>query len=264
MIANQALTTHTPLEGDAVQRGALRSEADIQSAYSDGSDAARYIDRRFVAPVMRLLHDSQVAAVNAMLHARRPNSTLEIAPGPGRITRHVETIGALTCLEYNAAMLEQARPACRGDIRWVQGNAFELPFKQDFDCVYSFRFIRHFEQLDRSRLYGQIHGVLRPGGLFMMDAINQRVSLPLRVASPQDYTIYDKLYDGLDELRRELAAHDFELVAACPVLRWIHVQSWLQDVVGPRALWLARQLIRGIEAVPSGSPLEWVVTCRRA
>ena len=250
-------------ESDEVQRGALRSESEIQSAYSSPDTAATYIDRRFVAPLMALLHRQQVRSVNALLAAQQPQRTLEIAPGPGRITRHVAPIGRLTCLEYNAAMIDQARAACRADIEWVEGNAFDLPFEQPFDCVYSFRFVRHFQDEDRGRLYTQIARVLRPGGRLLLDAVNERISLPIRRANPQDYPVYDKLYGGVDELRRELAAHGFQLESARPVLRWFNLQSRLQTLVGPRSDRLCRWMIGALEAIPSAAPLEWIVQCRR-
>lgn len=251
-------------ESDFVQRKALRSETEIQSAYSSPDVAASYIDCRFVAPLMALMHRRQVAAVNGLLARQRPEQTLEIAPGPGRITRHVAEIGRLTCLEFNAAMIDQARPACRPSIQWIQGNAFELPFEESFDCVYSFRFVRHFQDQDRSRLYAQIARVLRPGGQLLLDAVNERVSLPRRRAQPQDYPVYDKLYRSVDELHRELAPHGLVLESAQPVLRWFSVQSRVQTLIGPRSDWLCRRIIAGLEAIPSTAPLEWIVQCRRA
>jgi ubiquinone/menaquinone biosynthesis C-methylase UbiE len=241
---------------------ALRTEAEIQAAYESNDVATNYIDRRFVAPLMAQLHDRQVALINTLIAGK--TKLLEIAPGPGRLTRAVRTSGHLTCLEFNAAMIEQAQPACSPGIRWIRGNAFDLPFDGEFDCAYSFRFVRHFEAEDRGRLYAQIARALRPGGLFIMDAINERVSLPHRRANPNDYVIYDKLYRDLDELRQELAAHGFLLEAAYPVLQWFWAQSSLQSLLGPRSDWLCRKLIGAMERLPSGQPLEWVVACRRA
>jgi ubiquinone/menaquinone biosynthesis C-methylase UbiE len=248
---------------DNVQMSALRSEREIQSAYSSPGVASGYIDRRFVGPLMAQLHQRQVSALNSMLASHAPSDVLEIAPGPGRLTRHINTSAKLTCLEFNSEMIAQAKPACRDDIRWVEGNAFELPFGQEFDCVYSFRFIRHFEEADRRRLYAQIARVLRPGGMLIMDAINKQVSLPLRRARPDEYPIYDKLYQDLQELSQELKSSGFELHSAKPVLRWFRTQSWLQTIVGPRWDGLCRGMIACLEAVPSGAPLEWVVSCRR-
>jgi ubiquinone/menaquinone biosynthesis C-methylase UbiE len=241
----------------------LQSEAEIQAAYHGSDVATNYIDRRFVAPVMGLLHRRQVAAVNRVM-ASSPAATLEIAPGPGRITRHVEFSGQLTCLEYNGAMIEEGRRACRDNVRWINGNAFEMDFAAKFNFVYTFRFIRHFDDQDRRRLYNRIAAVLQPGGVFLMDAVNEQVSAPLRQACPAEYPIYDKLYCNVDEIKDELAPHGLILESATPVLKRFGAQSRLQNVVGPRCGWLCRSLIAALECGPSRLPLEWIVQCRRA
>jgi SAM-dependent methyltransferase len=242
----------------------LQSEEEIQAAYRTSDVATTYIDRRFIAPLMALLHRRQVAAVNGVMELLRPADALEIAPGPGRITRYVDFPGRLTCLEYNAAMIEEGRRACRDDVRWIEGNAFEMEFERQFDFIYSFRFIRHFDDRDRDRLYERVAAALRPGGVFMMDAVNERISLPLREARPEEYSIYDKLYRDLDEMTEELAPHRLIVESATPVLKRFTIQSWVQNIVGPRCEWLCRSLIAAFEAIPSRTPLEWIVQCRRA
>jgi ubiquinone/menaquinone biosynthesis C-methylase UbiE len=242
----------------------LQSEEEIQAAYGNNDVAKTYIDRRFIAPLMALLHRRQVAAVNSVMTLLRPADALEIAPGPGRITRYVDFPGRLTCLEYNAAMIEEGQIACRDEVRWIEGNAFEMEFERQFDFIYSFRFIRHFDSRDRDRLYGRVAAALRPGGLFMMDAVNERISLPLRQACPKEYTIYDKLYRNLDEVAEELAPHKLIFESAAPVLKRFTAQRLVQNIVGPRCEWLCRSLIAALETIPSRSPLEWIVRCRRA
>src|SRR5262249_4547749 len=132
-----------------------------------------------------------------------------------------------------------------------------------FDLVYSFRFLRHFRRDDRNRLYAEIQRVLRPGGYFLMDAVNERVSRPLREANPEDYPIYDVLYTE-EELRRELTTAGLEPVELRPVQKFYRWQYRSQVLLGPRANWLNRLVIRGLEHLPAGHGLEWIVTCRRA
>ena len=114
---------------------------------------------------MRLLHETQVAAVNRAMHDLGAVRSLEMAPGPGRVTRDVRPAGELVCLEFNEGMIAEGQRCCSPHVKWVQGNAFELPFEDDeFDSAYSFRFVRHFHRNDRDRLYAQLSRVLRPGG----------------------------------------------------------------------------------------------------
>jgi ubiquinone/menaquinone biosynthesis C-methylase UbiE len=242
---------------------ALATEKEIRNAYQGEAVAARYIGERFTNELHGLLHARQVAAVQQAIEQVRPARILEIAPGPGRLTRDIRPPGMLTCLEFNEGMINQGQLACGDRATWVRGNGFQLPFAQEFDLVYSFRFIRHFHRADRERLYAEARRVLRVGGLFLMDAVNERISRPLREAHPEEYPIYDKLYQP-DEVRQELAGAGFELVRSTPVQKWFRWQSTSQWLLGPRCRWLNGLVIRALELWPRREGLEWIVTCRRA
>lgn len=242
----------------------LSTESEIQSAYSGTRTASAYVAERFRSELNCLLHQRQVAAVNRVMQSAQPVRALEIAPGPGRVTRDVRPANQLTCLEFNEGMIEEGRRACRNGAEFVQGNAFELPFEPStFDFAYSFRFIRHFHNDDRSRLYAQIASVLKPGGRLVFDAVNERQSQPLRDANPESYPVYDVLYREAD-LREELTAagfSDIQLEAVQKRYRWQYLSETL---IAPRSQALNRLIVRGLEALPASDGLEWIVTCRRA
>lgn len=238
------------------------SPEEIQAAYSGSAVAAGYVRQRFESELNQLLHDRQRAAVQRAIDRVRPAHALEIAPGPGRLTRDVKPPGSLVCLEYNWGMIDQGRAACGARAFWVRGNGFHLPFAPHFDLVYSFRFVRHFHREDRERLYAEVRRVLNPGGLFVMDAVNEAVSRPLREASPKDYPIYDELYRP-EALRAELRGAGLEPLGLRPVQKCLRWQSRSQVLLGPRANWLNRLVIRALERLPWRDGLEWVVTCRR-
>lgn len=241
----------------------LRSETEIQDAYASRNVASEYVSRRFASELQTLLHTRQVDAVNRIFRDHKPAHTLEVAPGPGRVTREVRPSGYLVCLEYNEAMITEGRAACRNGAEWQQGNAFELPFENNFDFLYSYRFVRHFETEDRQRLYAQFHKALKPGGHLLLDAVNQQVSAPLRKANPEAYPIYDKLYADERELREELQNNGFVPLRLEPVQRWLRLQSKAQNLLGPRSGTLCRLAVRTLEAISRGPALEWIVTCRR-
>jgi ubiquinone/menaquinone biosynthesis C-methylase UbiE len=159
-------------------------------------------------------------------------------------------------------MIGPGRRACNPNIAWVRGNGFQLPFAKGFDFVFSFRFVRHFRYRDRARLYREIVRVLKSGGWFMMDAVNARVSEPLRRARPEEYPIFDELYEP-QQLLDELASAGLEPVSLVPVQKWYTWQYRSQTLLGPRSAWLNRFVIRGLEMLPRADGLEWIVTCRR-
>ncbi|MCA9132161.1 MAG: methyltransferase domain-containing protein [Planctomycetales bacterium] len=238
--------------------------AGIGAAYGAPQTVARYVEDRFSSELMRLLHERQVRAVDDVLRAVQPRNALEVAPGPGRITRDVNPVGRLVCLEYNESMISAGRSCCDQRVQWVQGNAFELPFAaNEFDFAYSFRFVRHFRYPDRRRLYAELHRVLSPGAFLVLDAVNQAVSGPLRAAQPQDYPIYDKLYRDPTELRRELSDAGFAIVRLDPVQRWFRWQFQAQIWLGPRSRRCCRLAVRLLEHLRRGPSLEWIVTARK-
>jgi SAM-dependent methyltransferase len=242
----------------------LATEQQICDSYRGRNTATRYVAERFSSELGRFLHHTQAAVINDALRREGPRATLEIAPGPGRLTRDVIVSGELTCLEYNDGMIEEGRRNCHRKVRWVQGNAFALPFTDEaFDFVYTFRFIRHFHRDDRDRLYNQISRVLRPGGVLVFDAVNSRVSAPLRQAAPDDYPIYDKLYRDQQELTTELCEAGFAVEKLIPVQRWYSMQSRVQNLLAPRNRMLCRWALSLLERLRRGPALEWIVLCRR-
>src|SRR5262245_9189545 len=102
----------------------ISGEAGIKASYRGETVAGEYIARRFASELHRLLHQRQVAAVQRLIDRLRPQRILEIAPGPGRLTRDLRPTGALVCLEYNEGMIQQGRPACGGKAAWVRGDGF--------------------------------------------------------------------------------------------------------------------------------------------
>lgn len=239
------------------------SISEIQESYQGDAIAGEYVQVRFHSELMALLHERQLNAVNSLLQLSGVR-TLEIAPGPGRITRDVRIADSLVCLEFNEGMIREGRAACSSNVQWVRGSGFALPFGEEFDFVYSFRFIRHFHRAEREKLYSEIRKVLRPQGWLVLDAVNEQVSGPLRAANPDDYPIYDKLYRDEAELRTELSTAGFEVVHLVPVQKWFRWQYRVQLLLGPRSRFLCRWVIRALEYMRRGPSLEWIVTCRRA
>ena len=245
----------------------LKKPDEIRGAYSATATAEEYIDKRFTSAWGSVMHATQVRTVNAVIRAHHVGRVLELAPGPARLSHDVSGFDRGYLCEFNDAMLQVARRRLANSVsRWqlVRGDAFHLPFQGSaaLDLVYTFRFIRHFEAADRAALYRQINSVLKPGGLFVFDVVNDAVGRPARMRDDlANCPVYDEFYSR-DSLRAELAAHGFVPLEFVDVIRHMTLQQQIQVLIGPRANGLARQLISLLEHVP-GDPLEWVVVCQK-
>lgn len=241
----------------------------IRDAYRDAAIAHRYVRERFEHPLGRLLHRQQMKIVRSLVAAQQPGEVLEIAPGPARLTVDIASVlrEGVTLIDTSMQMLAEARRALGNAghrCHLIQGDAFQLPFARQFDFVYSFRFIRHFGDEDRQRLYAQIARALRSRGLFVFDAVNARAAKPVRECAPAGaYCHYDALMER-EALVAELQAANLEPLAlhgAQRRFRWLYQ---IQVLLGPRAPRVARLAIELVDRFGGGEPLEWIVVCRRA
>jgi ubiquinone/menaquinone biosynthesis C-methylase UbiE len=245
----------------------FKGRQQIRDAYRRQEVASAYIDERFLQPLGALLHARQVRYLREAIQDATPTSVLELAPGPARLTVDVaETLPPRTVLlDTSAQMLAAAgdrlQAASRREWLRVQGDAFRLPFGRQFDFVYSFRLIRHFEAGDRHALYREIGRVLRPGGRFVFDAINAKV-----YSRVPDANGARQHYDAAiapSELRAELGECGFDNVVLKPVQRGYPLLCHLQILVAPRSRTLARAAMEVVDRAGGADPLEWVVVCRR-
>jgi ubiquinone/menaquinone biosynthesis C-methylase UbiE len=256
-------------QGRLTRWGGIRGARAVRDAYRDDKVARGYIDQRFIEPLGALLHARQATALKRLFEGRRPGRVLEIAPGPARLT--VEVAGIETCLgtvmDASAQMLAEAQrrlaPIAGGRWTFVQGDVFQLPFDAEFDIVFAFRLLRHFDDGDRARIYGQIARVLKPGGLLVFDAVNELVSARLREENPAEYQHYDALLRP-ERLAQELGAAGFQIAAFEGVQRRFRLLSRLQTLVAPRSRPAARLAMELVDRFAGGEPLEWIVTCQHA
>ena len=249
-----------------------QDEQNVAALYRDVEVAETYIRKRFSHAWSRLLHRKQVAEVNQVIRVYRPESVLEVAPGPARITTELEGVRRGVMLEYSEAMLALAqwRLAAAGlnDVWELRhGDAFDLDRLQcQFDFVYTFRFIRHFQQSDRVRLYHGIAACLPRQGLFMLDVVNQTVRQKLDAKRPSkapgELDVYDETYSP-EMFCREVEAQGFEVLRLVSVVTHFALQSWISYRLDHRLPMVSDLLVRILEKVPSTQPLEWIALCQK-
>jgi ubiquinone/menaquinone biosynthesis C-methylase UbiE len=239
----------------------------LQKYYQDRAVVGAYMERRTAQPLNGVLHRHQVRFLNRVLAERSAPSVLEIACGPGRLTAAMRGLGFGVAVDASGEMLEMAQQRMNGAAaRWsfLRTDAFVLPFRPgSFDIVYTLRFIRHFQSDDRLRLYQEIQRVLRPQGVFVVDALNRAVSLPYRVKRGVDsYRIYDVLYQH-HEIEAELQAAGFRVLETEGIIKHSAVQRPLNRLRRWRMGRLATAMIALLERLPGHQPATWMLVCER-
>ena len=245
----------------------IKGQEEVRKAYQDERIAREYVSQRFAAPLGAMLHARQARVLHHLIHRHNLTRVAEVAPGPARVTVDIAPLlQQVTLIDASAQMLAEARErlASRGlaeHARLVRADAFQLPFGARFELVYTFRLIRHFQREDRLKLYEQIRHILSPRGWLVFDAVNERVSAPLRArANPGEYAHFDALFRP-EALEGELRESGFEVASLIGVQRryaaLVRCQTWL----APRSARLARAAMEVIDRT-GGEPLEWIEECR--
>jgi SAM-dependent methyltransferase len=240
---------------------------ELKRYYQDQDVADDYMRRRTGQPLNGVLHRRQVQFLNQHLAARAPHVVLEIACGPGRLTAALRGVHTGVAIDSSAEMLRTAQRRMNGAAEswsFLRTDAFVLPFQSaSFDAVYTLRFVRHFQLPERRRLYQEVRRVLRPGGVFMVDALNRDVSYPHRVKRGiERYHIYDVLYRR-EEIEAELQEAGFRVVAIEGIIKHFSVQRFLNRLRRANLDGLATALIASLERVPSSNPESWMLLCEK-
>jgi ubiquinone/menaquinone biosynthesis C-methylase UbiE len=250
-----------------------RDEQSIALLYDDAKIAETYLSTRFTSSWGQLLHKSQVAAINHAIQLYQPPNIIEIAPGPARIATDLTSVHKGIMIDYSAEMLMLAKHRlCTSglDAVWElrQHNAFDLAMLNlQCDLIYTFRFIRHFDSRNRSRLYREIYASLNPRGLFILDVVNRNVRQALDAKKPNlpadALAVYDTTYSQ-DEFHREMEAHGFTVLFMMPTIRYFQLQSWLSHTFDRRFKRFANLVVSSIEKLPWSEPLEWIALVCKA
>lgn len=240
---------------------------ELQRYYQDRDVAGDYMRRRTSEPLNGVLHRRQVQFLNQTLAACSPHAVLEIACGPGRLTAAVSSVRMGVAIDSSREMLETAQQRMNGAAgawSFLRSDAFVLPFQTaSFDAVYTLRFVRHFQLAERQRLYREVQRVLRPNGVFVIDALNRDVSYPYRVKRGLErYPIYDVLYRR-DEVEAELDAAGFRVLRTEGMIKHFGLQRALNRLRRLKLGRVATMLIAALERVPGQHPSGWMLLCSK-
>lgn len=138
-------------------------------------EAGQYHARRYgtrYGSLFRHLHHYVLTELLSELP--RTSNVLEVACGTGHTTQLLSKNGfRLFASDLTPEMMLQARERVGGNATFVRTDAFRLPFPDSaFDAVVSTRFLHLFQYGEQRMLLAEMHRVLKPGGLLVVDFDN--------------------------------------------------------------------------------------------
>ena len=241
---------------------------EIKEFYEAKAVAEEYIRTRFTRPLGKVQHTRQVQYLNEVIQKRGVQDVLEIACGPARLTAEVKGFESGYAVDNSKEMLKIAEERVDSDSNWTfyKQDAFDLDLGRRFDLAYSFRFIRHFEKVERGEIYRQIRKVLKDDGLLIFDAVCYRFpGFSVSHKTNGKPKIYDKIYRDEQELSAELEQSGFSLIEAEGCIKHFYVQAFLSRA--SRYLNLETQGFKAIEFLERFDtirPAEWIVLCKKS
>jgi len=186
-----------------------------------------------------------------------------VAPGPARLTAELVPVPLSVAADFSPGMLQAARErtvAAGRHWHFLRADAFSLPVADArFDLIFSLRFVRHFATPERMQLYAELHRLLRPGGVLVVDAQNRAVRDADHV---NRHAVYDRLYTP-EELEAELEQCGFRLLRLHGIIKHHRLQRGLNRLRAFGLAGPARVLIETAEHLPSRHASTWMVLCER-
>ena len=150
---------------------------------------------------------------------------LDIGSGRGRFPFTLAENGfRVIGLEYVASIVkrnneEVLNKALDGSIRFVEGDALDIPFSDDgFDGVLDIGLLQHLKQSDFEQYRNEVARVLKSGGYFLLSVLSKDTSMYFTWhPKNDDVSSYEK--EGLnyffftDEEIKKLFENNFEIIS---------------------------------------------------
>jgi len=239
----------------------------IKSLYQDDLVASDYIDQRFSKPLGCVQHQIQIEIINNAIKNYKAEKILEVACGPARLTKDINIGSINVAIDSSQEMLRIARTSVGNDIKWefIRTDAFDPGLRQSFQLIYSFRFIRHFKFSGRKKLYKVFDNLLGDKGIAIFDAVHYtKIAFINRMENRGQKKIYDKIYYRRQELESELKSAGYDILELKGVIHHFYLQAMISRISHKLgADKIGQKIIKMLEKIPFGRPLEWIVVCRK-
>lgn len=176
----------------------IKGAESVRERYRQNEVVKGYEQGRFSSFLGKLTHDMEIKAIKNALEQTHPQKLLEIAVGPGRVSKNLDFFDIAVGIDTSNPMLKTAREKVENQ-RWsfLNADAMNMPFcSESFDAIVTFRLLRHFTKEERTGTYREIHRVLKNDGILIMDALNIDTGIITK--------IFDKTYRSILQIMAKL------------------------------------------------------------
>lgn len=248
----------------------VKNPGKIKKWYEREDIASAYLKKRFDDPLGRLRHVQQIKAINQEIAQRKPKKVLDLACGPARITADLKGDFEGLAADNSPEMLKIAKKRVSGNKwRFRRLDAFKASsLNQKFNLITSFRFVRHFNDNERNKLYSEIRTLLSDNGVFIFDVVNRKKwnitrNLGKLLGKKDSLPVYDRFYTK-KEIENELKRNGLRIVGMRPLMNFFLTEHAISNMLCKINLKAAAfSIIKLIDKIKSNNPYEWVVVCEK-
>ena len=153
---------------------------DLREHYSKEEIAKSYESLRFSNLAGKIEHKITINVLNSIIKKEQPELLLEIATGPGRITKYINLPNKGIGVDTSENMLRLARKnVSNKNWKFLKVDINKMPFKKNhFDMIITFRLLIHFTDKQRKNSYVKIKKILKNKGTFIFDIGNKNYKKP--------------------------------------------------------------------------------------
>jgi len=185
-----------------------------------------YETLRFSNLAGKIEHEITLDLINFLIKMHKPALLLEIATGPGRISKDIKLFSRGIGIDFSENMLKLAKKNVSGNWKFIKADINKMPFKENyFDMVISFRLLIHFNNKQRQNTYKKIKKILKSKGIFVFDVGNKDYKKPNLInlllmfyrlfKKENENKLLPKIYNNpakINQLVKELKENNFNIM----------------------------------------------------
>jgi glycosyltransferase involved in cell wall biosynthesis len=200
----------------------VKGHNSIKQYYQNKEIADNYNEKRFLqypANYYDSFERTSIGIIINNLFNRNDLKILDIASGDGRIVQEDIKYGFCTSIDSSRAMLDivDKRFSSSGDLKTEICDYFMDTLGDQYDVITTFRYIRHYDYIQRKVLYQKISCNLTNNGVLIFDVPNIKYAMKNREQGNWgNYNIYDVFWDEKGIIK-ELEENNFEVKYLIPV-----------------------------------------------